>query len=196
MKSNIWTNRQSKDEYVKKAKKKGFLSRAAYKLIEIEKKYKFINNSKIILEIGSSPGSWSQVIIEFNKNAKVDAYDLLDMKFKHKNINFVKKDFLNLNINNFDKKYDLILSDLAPNTIGHKSTDHLRISSLIDDIIDKLGLLANTKSNFVAKIWKGSEEKFILKNLKEKYKNVSYFKPKSSRQDSSEIFIVAQNFLN
>ena len=91
---------------------------------------------------------------------------------------------------------DLILSDIAPNTTGHKSTDHLRICSYIFDIIDILDLIANRNSSFVTKIWKGKEEDLIIKKLKSKYNQVSYFKPKSSRKDSSEIFIVAQNFIN
>ena len=88
MKSNRWLKRQSKYVYVKKAKKIGFLSRAAYKLIEIDKKYKLILKSSDILELGASPGSWSQVIININDQAKVEAFDTINMKFKHKNIKF------------------------------------------------------------------------------------------------------------
>ena len=94
----------------------------------------------------------------------------------------------------FNRKYDLILSDIAPNAIGHKSTDHLRITSLVIGIIKKLDFIANYNSSFVAKIWKGSEESFIIKNLKNKYESVTYYKPKSSRKISSEIYIVAKNF--
>ena len=127
MKSNRWLKRQSKDVYVKKAKKIGFLSRAAYKLIEIDKKYKLILKSSDILELGASPGSWSQVIININDQAKVEAFDTINMKFKHKNIKFNKIDFLEFDFQLLNKKYDLILSDLSPNTTGHKQTDHLQI---------------------------------------------------------------------
>ena len=196
MKSKQWLNRQKKDSFVIKAKQEGYLSRAAFKLVEIEEKFKLINNSKNIFELGSSPGSWSQVIIKYNAKAKITAIDLIEMKFNHSNIEFYKNDFLNIDFQEFNKKYDLVLSDIAPNTTGHKSTDHLRICSYIFDIIDILNIIANKNSSFVTKIWKGSEEKAIMKKLKKKYNQVTYFKPKSSRKDSSEIFIVAQNFIN
>ena len=196
MKSKQWLNRQKKDPFVIKAQQKGLLSRAAFKLIEIENKFKLINNSKNILELGASPGSWSQVIINLNSKAIITAIDIIEMKFNHSNIKFYKNNFLNIDFKAFNKKYDLILSDISPNTTGHKSTDHLRICSYIFDIIDILDFIANRNSSFVTKIWKGKEEDLIIKKLKNKYNQVSYFKPKSSRKDSSEIFIVAQNFIN
>ena len=196
MKSKQWLNRQKKDPFVIKAQQEGLLSRAAFKLIEIENKFKLINNSKNILELGASPGSWSQVIINLNSKAIITAIDIIEMKFNHSNIKFYKDNFLNIDFKAFNKKYDLILSDISPNTTGHKSTDHLRICSYIFDIIDILDLIANRNSSFVTKIWKGKEEDLIIKKLKNKYNQVSYFKPKSSRKDSSEIFIVAQNFIN
>ena len=196
MKSKQWLNRQKKDPFVIKAQQKGLLSRAAFKLIEIENKFKLINNSKNILELGASPGSWSQVIINLNSKAIITAIDIIEMKFNHSNIKFYKNNFLNIDFKAYNKKYDLILSDISPNTTGHKSTDHLRICSYIFDIIDILDLIANRNSSFVTKIWKGKEEDLIIKKLKNKYNQVSYFKPKSSRKDSSEIFIVAQNFIN
>ena len=159
MKSNIWTKRQDKDQFKKKAKIEGFLSRAAYKLIEIENRYKLIKKSNNILEIGSSPGSWSQVILQINQNIMIDAFDIVEMKFKHKNIYFEKKDFFNFEINTLRKKYDLILSDIAPNTTGHKSTDHLRIASLIIEIIRKLDFIANYNSSFITKIWTSCRRK-------------------------------------
>ena len=185
-----------KDSFVIKAQQKGLLSRAAFKLIEIENKFKLINNSKNILELGASPGSWSQVIINLNSKAIITAIDIIEMKFNHSNIKFFKNDFLDIDFKVFKKKYDLVLSDIAPNTTGHKSTDHLRICSYIFDIIDILDLIANRNSSFVTKILKGKEENLIIKKLKNMYNQVSYFKPKSSRKDSSEIFIVAQNFIN
>ena len=196
MKSKQWLNRQKNDPFVIKAQQKRLLSRAAFKLIEIEQKYKVINNSKNILEFGSSPGSWSQVIVKLNSKVKITAIDLIEMKFNHSNIEFYKNNFLNIDFKKFNKKYDLVLSDIAPNTIGHKSTDHMRICSYLYYIIDILDIIAEKNSNFVTKILAGSEENLILKKLKNKYNQVSYFKPKSSRKDSSEIFIVAQNFIN
>ena len=196
MKSNRWLKRQSKDVYVKKAKKIGFLSRAAYKLIEIDKKYKLILKSSDILELGASPGSWSQVIININDQAKVEAFDTINMKFKHKNIKFNKIDFLEFDFQLLNKKYDLILSDLAPNSSGHKTTDHLKICYLIKEIFEILNLISCKKSNFVFKILKGIEEKEIFLLFKNKYKKIEYFKPMSSRKNSAEIYIIAQKYLN
>ena len=99
MRSKNWVQRNSQDIYIKKAKKEGYVSRSAFKLLEIENKFHFIVKSKNILELGSSPGGWSQVICEFNKRSKIDAFDLLKMKFIHENINFFRQDFLNLILN-------------------------------------------------------------------------------------------------
>ena len=195
MRSKKRLQRQKKDIYVAKAKKEDYLTRAAFKLIEIEKKFQIISNSKQILELGSSPGSWSQVIINLNNKASIHAFDLLSMKFNHENINFFKQDFFKFNFKSLNKKYNLILSDMAPNTTGHQSTDHLKISSIIQDVISILRNIGLPNSNLVFKIWKGSEEKNIIYQLKKQYEKVSYFKPKSSRGESSEIFIVAENYI-
>jgi len=196
MKSKDWLIRQKKDFFVNKAKLDGYVSRAAYKIIEIDNKYNLIKNSKNILELGSSPGGWSQVIIEQNPHAKIYGFDLLDMKYNHPNFKFFKEDFLSYNYKKLPYKFDLILSDIAPNTTGHQSTDHLRLSSMIDDIIYVLNDVSNLQSTFVFKLWKGTEETLIINNLKNKYKKVSYFKPKSSRPESSEIFIIAEKLIN
>jgi len=196
MKSKEWLDRQNRDFYVKKAKKIGYVSRSAYKILEIEKKFKLINNSKNILELGSAPGGWSQVVFELKDTVKMYAFDLLDMKFNHPNMKFIKENFLTYDYSKIPHKFDLILSDIAPNTTGHQTTDHLRMSSIIEDIISVLDLIALPSSSFVFKIWKGSEEIDIINKLKKKYKKVTYFKPQSSRTKSSEIFIVAQKFIH
>ena len=196
MKSKDWLNRQKRDFYVKQAKKQGYLSRAAYKLIEIEKKFNILTNSKKILEFGAAPGGWSQVALEVNPKIEITAIDILDLKINHPQINFYKDDFLNFNYNQKEDYYDLILSDIAPNTTGHQSTDHLRIASMLFDIIELLEKVLVSDGAFITKIWKGSEEKEIINQLKKKFKFVSYFKPDSSRKDSAEIFIVARNFIS
>ena len=179
MKSKDWLNRQKRDFYVKQAKKQGYLSRAAYKLIEIEKKFNILTNSKKILEFGAAPGGWSQVALEVNPKIEITAIDILDLKINHPQINFYKDDFLNFNYNQKENYYDLILSDIAPNTTGHQSTDHLRIATMLFDIIDLLEKVLVTEGSFITKIWKGSEEKDIINQLKKKFKFVSYFKPDS-----------------
>ena len=196
MKSKDWLNRQKRDFYVKQAKKQGYLSRAAYKLIEIEKKFNILTNSKKILEFGAAPGGWSQVALEVNPKIEITAIDVLDLKINHPQINFYKDDFINFNYNQKENYYDLILSDIAPNTTGHQSTDHLRIASMLFDIIELLEKVLVSDGAFITKIWKGSEEKEIINQLKKKFKFVSYFKPDSSRKDSAEIFIVSRNFIS
>ena len=195
MKSKDWLNRQNRDLYVKKAKKQGYLSRAAYKLIEIENKFRIIEESKKIIEFGASPGGWSQAVLEINPKIEITAIDLLDLKINHPQIAFYKEDYLTFNYDKKENYFDLILSDIAPNTTGHKSTDHLRISRMLFDIIDLQDKILVNGGHFVAKIWKGSEEKELVNKLRNKFKLVSYFKPDSSRKDSSEIFIVARNFI-
>ena len=194
MKSKNWVNRQKNDQFVKKAKQLGYINRAAFKLEEIEQKYKIIENSKEILELGSSPGGWTQVILNYNSKTNITCFDLLDMKINNQRIAFFKEDFLKYNFTNLKNKFDLVLSDVAPNTTGHQSTDHLRISQLIYEVIDRLEIILKKQGSFIFKIWKGEEEKEIIKMLKKIFDKVEYFKPKSSRQESSEIFIISRGF--
>ena len=194
MKSKTWIYRQKNDQFVKKAKQLGYINRAAFKLEEIEHKFKIIEKSKEVLELGASPGGWTQVIINSNSFVNITCFDLLEMKLKNKNITFFNEDFLNYDFNNFKNKFDLVLSDIAPNTTGHQSTDHLKISQLIYEIIDTLKFILKVKGSFIFKIWKGEEEKEIINKLKSMFNKVDYFKPKSSRQESSEIFIISREF--
>lgn len=194
MKSKNWVNRQKNDQFVKKAKQLGYINRAAFKLEEIEQKYKIIEHSKEILELGSSPGGWTQVILNYNSKTNITCFDLLDMKINNQRIAFYREDFLKYNFTNLKNKFDLVLSDVAPNTTGHQSTDHLRISQLIYEVIDRLEIILKKQGSFIFKIWKGEEEKEIIKMLKKIFDKVEYFKPKSSRQESSEIFIISRGF--
>ena len=194
MKSKNWVNRQKNDQFVKKAKQLGYINRAAFKLEEIEQKYKIIEQSREILELGSSPGGWTQVILNYNSKINITCFDLLDMKINNQSIAFYREDFLKYNFTNLKNKFDLVLSDVAPNTTGHQSTDHLRISQLIYEVIDRLEIILKKQGSFIFKIWKGEEEKEIIKMLKKIFDKVEYFKPKSSRQESSEIFIISRGF--
>ena len=194
MKSKNWVNRQKNDQFVKKAKQLGYINRAAFKLEEIEQKYKIIEHSREILELGSSPGGWTQVILNHNSKTNITCFDLLDMKMNNQRIAFYREDFLKYNFTNLKNKFDLVLSDVAPNTTGHQSTDHLRISQLIYEVIDRLEIILKKQGSFIFKIWKGEEEKEIIKMLKKIFDKVEYFKPKSSRQESSEIFIISRGF--
>ena len=172
MKSKNWVNRQKNDQFVKKAKQLGYINRAAFKLEEIEQKYKIIENSKEILELGSSPGGWTQVILNYNSKTNITCFDLLDMKMNNQRIAFFREDFLKYNFTNLKNTFDLVLSDVAPNTTGHQSTDHLRISQLIYEVIDRLEIILKNQGSFIFKIWKGEEEKEIIKILKKKFDKV------------------------
>ena len=195
MRSKNWLQRQNQDFYVKKAKKEGYLTRAAFKLIEIEKKFGIILNAKEVLELGSSPGSWTQVICKLNTNASIHAFDIIDMSFKHPQVQFFKENILEFNFEILKNQYDLVLSDIAPNTVGHQSTDHLRIVSLIESIIYIVENKIKKNGNFVFKLWKGSQDKIIFSQLRNKFKKLSNFKPRSSRAKSSEIYVVAEGFI-
>ena len=194
MKSKNWVNRQKNDQFVKKAKQLGYINRATFKLEEIEQKYKIIEHSREILELGSSPGGWTQVILNYNSKTNITCFDLLDMKMNNQRIAFYREDFLKFNFTNLKNKFDLVLSDVAPNTTGHQSTDHLRISQLIYEVIHRLEIILKNQGSFIFKIWKGEEEKEIIKMLKKIFDKVEYFKTKSSRQESSEIFIISRGF--
>jgi len=194
MKSKNWLQRQKNDIYVKKAKNEGYLSRSAYKLIQIDNKYKILKKSNKILELGSAPGGWSQVICNINQKVTIHAFDILEMKFKHSQIKFFKKNFLKYNFKAQNEKYDLVLSDVAPNTIGHQSTDHLRIISLIESMIYTIENIILPNGNFICKIWNGSQDKMIFNQLKKMFRKISNFKPDSSRNESKEMYIIAQGF--
>ena len=148
----------------------------------------------MMLEFGASPGGWSQGALEINPKIQITAIDLLELKINHPQIIFYKEDFLQFNFNKIEKNFDLILSDIAPNTTGHKSTDHLRLSSMLFDMIETLDQVMMQGGVFVTKIWKGSEETEMINILKKKFDKVSYFKPNSSRKDSVEIFIIGKHF--
>ena len=160
MKSKDWLNRHKNDYYVKKAKKQGYLSRAAYKLLEIDDKFNIIKKSYKMFEFGASPGGWTQVALEINPKIKITAIDLLELKINHPQIKFYKEDFIKFNYDKIDNNFDLILSDIAPNTTGHQSTDHLRLSSMLFDLIEIIDQLLIKGGVFVTKIWKGREENY------------------------------------
>ncbi len=202
MRKNDWYKRQKKDLFKQNALKEGFVSRSAYKLIEIEKKFKLIKRSNSILELGSSPGGWSQVIIK-NKNIdnfKLVCVDLLENNIElNNNIFFIQGNFnddlVRKKIKNFHiNKFNLILSDMSPNTIGHQKTDHLKIIQMADDILNFSLDYLKFNSNLVIKIFQGSNEKIFIDKLNMKFEQVKYFKPKSSRKESSEIYLICLKF--
>ncbi|MDR0744577.1 MAG: RlmE family RNA methyltransferase [Holosporales bacterium] len=195
--SRSWILRQLKDPYTAKAKKEGYRSRAAFKLLEIQKKFKIIQKNSIVLDLGASPGSWSQIASKLVQ--KVIAIDLLEMD-PIQNVEFIQGDFLDLENIKIIKQmldgnlFDVILSDMAPNTCGIKKIDHLRIMNLIEEIFAFCKDNLKIGGNVVVKTFQGGTESNLLQKLKSRFEKVIHFKPNSSRKESKEIYLIAMGF--
>lgn len=197
--SRAWLHRQLNDPFVKQAKKDGYYSRAAFKLTEIDDKYFLIKHSKYIVDLGAAPGGWSQVLSQRSaEDANIISIDLLELPNIDK-VSTIKGDFTHEEIQQeiiaqLNEKADLIVSDMAPSTIGHAQTDHLRIMRLAEDAFYFCENCLKDKGAFVIKIFQGGTEKRFVEMLKSHFKKVDFFKPKSSRNLSVEIYIVAIGF--
>ena len=196
---NIWLKRQKKDVFVKLSKARGYRSRAAYKLIEINKKFKIINQNSRVVDLGASPGGWTQVVAELqNKKNQIIAIDKKQMepiescKFIYDDISNLLKNDETLERNSFD----VILSDMAANSSGHRFTDQANAEKTYY-LAQKFALKYLKKNgNFVCKFFRNSLEKTILQNIKQKFSLVKIYKPNSSRKDSKEIYLIAIGFNN
>ena len=189
------------DKWSKKAKEKGFPARSVFKLMEIQEKYKIIKKGDILLDLGASPGSWSKYALNIiGEKGKVVGVDLLPVKINHPNFFFLQKDvfelkkadFENLNIN----KFDVILSDMAPKTTGERFGDHIRSVRLVEKALELAIDYLKNKGSFVAKVFEGEKLPELKKQIEKYFKSVKFFKPKSSRKESREIFIIAQGLKN
>ena len=196
--SKLWISRQNNDFYVKEAKARGYRSRSAFKLIEINKKFKFLKNDLNILDLGSAPGGWSQVCSEINKNGKTLSIDILDMD-KIDNVFFYKKDFNETDffdfVNNFfeNNKVDLVLSDMAVNTTGNKDLDAIKTNSIALDVVNLSRVILKPKSSLLVKIFSGKDENILIKNAKDSFKNIERIKPVSSRKESREMYLLCSD---
>ena len=193
-KSRTWVIKQHRDQFFKKAKVLGYKSRAAFKLIELNKKFKFIKKNSNLLDIGSTPGGWSQVASKIITNGKILAVDITSME-KIDNVIFLKNDFSDDKIQEkilktFKDKIDVIVSDMAENTTGNKTIDSIRTNGLCVDVINFSLKALTRKGSLVCKLFMG-EDFLEVKNLaKENFKNVDFFKPESSRSESKETYII------
>ncbi len=196
--SKLWISRQNNDFYVKEAKARGYRSRSAFKLIEINKKFKFLKNNLNIVDLGSAPGGWSQVCSEINKNGKTLSIDILDMD-KIDNVFFYKKDFNEIDffdfVNNFfeNNKVDLVLSDMAVNTTGNKDLDAIKTNSIALDVVNLSRVILKPKSSLLVKIFSGKDENILIKNAKDSFKNIERIKPDSSRKESREMYLLCSD---
>lgn len=201
--SRRWLERQLNDPYVKAAKDHGFRSRAAYKLLEIDEKFKIFKNKTSVLDLGGAPGGWSQVAVKKNskiKNHKVIAVDIQDMEPIY-GVNFIKGNILDNDIIEniqvvLDGKVDIVLSDMAPSASGHRSTDQTRAILLAEMALNIAVYFLNDKGNFCCKLIRGKGEEELVKNMRKHFKIIKRFKPASSRKDSSEIFLIGLNFIH
>ena len=197
--SKKWLQRQINDPYVEKAKKAGYRSRAAYKILEIQQKFKIFDKHSIVLDLGAAPGGWSQIAANIAK--KVISIDLLEME-PIPNVQFLKGDFTDeKNIQNIiqlleNEKADAVLSDMAPNTCGIKKIDHLRIINLLENVYDFATSVLRPGGSLVAKVFQGGATSDLLYDLKKNFARVRHFKPLSSRKESPEIYLIAQGYKN
>lgn len=193
-----WIQRQLNDPYVVKAKKDGYRSRAAYKLLEIDEKAHILKKDYVVVDLGAAPGGWSQVAMQ--KGCKhVVAIDLLEMD-PIPDVTFFQMDFMDDEapdalINALGGvRANLVMSDMAHNTIGHPPTDHLKIVALVEAAYEFAVEILEQNGTFVAKVFQGGTEGELLARMKRDFKTVKHIKPPSSRKESPETFVIAQGF--
>lgn len=195
--SKLWLERQLNDPYVMKAQQDGYRSRAAYKLTEINDKFRFLKPGCKIIDLGAAPGGWVQVALRY-KASQVIGIDLLEMEpiagaeliemdFTDEKAPAVLKDKLN-------GEADCVLSDLAPWTTGHKATDHLRIVALVEAASYFAFEVLRPGGTFVAKVFQGGADSELLDALKSRFETVRHFKPEASRSESAETYLVAMKY--
>lgn len=203
--SHKWLLRQINDPFVERAKAEGWRSRAAFKIIEIDEKFKLFKKKKVVVDLGAAPGGWSQYAVTKVGEHNVVGIDLLEID-PIKGVQFVQQDFLDENAvenitsllkgvpYNKSGKCDILLSDMAANTMGDARTDHIRIIALLEEALDFAENILADKGCFVGKIFQGGSSDEIVKKLRKNFSVVRYFKPESSRKDSSETYLVATGF--
>ena len=195
--SKNWINKQKRDIYVRQSKLEGYRSRAVYKLQEIQKKFKVINNGMSIVDLGAAPGSWSEFISRKFKNIKLVAIDLKELdKIEH--VTHIKGDFTDEITQkkieeNFDEKIDLVVSDMAVNTTGNKNVDSLVTGELSIEAMNFSLKILKKNGIFVSKIFMGSSFNEIVDSAKKNFKEFHVYKPPSSRKESKENFIICKN---
>ena len=192
-KSNSWKIKQHRDHYFKKSKTLGYRSRASFKLIELNKKLNFLKKDINLLDLGSSPGSWSQVASEFIKKGGILSIDIKSMELI-KNVEFIKCDIFSKStkdqiITFFSGKLDVIISDMAADTTGNKSLDSIRTNQLCSEALFLSSKILKPKGVFVSKLFMGEDFIEVKKLAKSLFKVVNFFKPISSRKESKETYL-------
>jgi 23S rRNA (uridine2552-2'-O)-methyltransferase len=193
--SHDWLRRQEKDPYVKEAKRLGYRSRAVFKLLELQEKHRFIKPGMTIVDLGAAPGGWSETVQKITKNkGRIVALDILPME-SIESVDFIQGDFtedavldtLMTTLNN--EAVDVVLSDMAPNFSGVKQTDQARSMILAEYALDFALKTLKPRGAFLVKAFQGADFDLYLKTLRDTFKQVIITKPKSSRQDSREMYL-------
>ena len=192
-KSNTWKIKQHRDQFFKKSKTLGYRSRAAFKLIELNKKYNFLKKNTNLLDVGSYPGGWSQVSSNIISTGRILAIDLQKMD-SIKNVSFLKLNFSNDNAKDkifefFGKRLDVITSDMAADTTGNKSLDSIRTNQLCYEVIEFSTKILKMNGTLISKLFMGEDFLEVKELAEKKFKKVQFFKPESSRSESKETFI-------
>ena len=192
-KSNSWKIKQHRDQFFKKSKTLGYRSRASFKLIEINKKFKFLKSNTNLLDLGACPGGWSQVASQIITSGKILSIDIKDME-PIKNVRFIKRDILAIQTKSkimsyFDSFLDVIISDMAADTTGNKSLDSIRTNQLCAEVINFSKSTLKPKGVLVAKLFMGEDFIEVKKLAKTVFKKVNFFKPESSRKESKETYL-------
>ena len=186
-------NKSYQDHYFRKAKSQGYRSRSAFKLIELNQKFKFLKNGIKLLDVGSFPGGWCQVVVKIVKNGKILGIDKKKIT-KIKGVNLIKGDFLEENskkniIKFFNNKINVILSDMAPNTTGTKSLDAIKTNELCLSILEFSKEMLDKNGVVISKLFMGDDFEEIKVYAKKTFKKIDFFKPNSSRDNSRETYI-------
>ena len=194
--SKNWINKQRRDTYVRQSKVDGYRARSAYKLIEINEKFKIFKGGMCILDIGAAPGSWSQYVSKTVKNGKIISVDLKKME-KIENTIQIKGDFTTQETqddikNHLSKEFDVVISDMAVNTTGNKNLDSIYTGELCMDAMKFSKETLKNDGKFISKIFMGSTFNEIISEAKKIFKESKVFKPLASRKNSKESFIICK----
>ncbi|HET6183117.1 MAG TPA: RlmE family RNA methyltransferase [Acetobacteraceae bacterium] len=195
--SQRWLDRQLNDPFVQAAQREGWRSRAAFKLIELDDRFRLIRKGARVLDLGAAPGGWSQVAVKRGAGVVV-AIDLLPIE-PIQGATMLQGDFAAEGMPErlqgaLGSKADLVLSDMAPNTTGHAATDHIRIMALAEMALDFARSVLAPGGSFVCKVFQGGSEREMLTALKRDFAQVRHVKPKASRKESRELYVVAIGF--
>ena len=192
-KSNTWKIKQHRDQFFKKSRTLGYRSRSAFKLIELNNKYKFIKKNTKLLDIGAYPGGWSQVSSKIITVGKILSLDIKKMD-QLKNVSFLQCNFLEVGskekiLKFFSEKLDVVLSDMAANTTGNKSLDCIRTNQLCADVVEFSSKILKPNGVLVSKVFMGEDFLEVKELAKSRFKKVDFFKPEASRNESKETYL-------